>query len=149
MSQKTDNVLNLMVLRGQILELIEAIGSKDKQKSPEVIRLSVDVVHGAALFLNVSQNGFAALLGVNDTKAVRLWFAGKDTPRKSALLLIQRLVGEIVLPPDSLSPDIGVRSCFEAIGTLLDDMEAKATAAGWQEAEIGEAMRDWLQDRKI
>ena len=144
-----DNIVSFMMLRGNVMELLEAIGDKNKQKAPEVLKLCVSVFTNAARFLGVSQNGLASLLGVNDTKTVRSWFLGKDTPRRSALLLLQRILQDVVLPPETANEQAGVASCFEAVCISLDEIERKAVAAGWEESEVGDAIREWLQEKKI
>lgn len=131
------------------MELIEAVGPKENQRNPEVIQLSVTVVNDAAMFLGVSQNGLAALLGIGDTKTVRTWFLGKDTPRKSALLLLQRLISEVVLPPDTLNPKTGVKYCVDAICGILDEIETKAMLAGWEVSEVQESVKQWANEKKL
>jgi len=149
LNSKQRNYEKFTSLRGQIIELIEAIGCKENQRHPEIIKLSVSVVSHAALFLGTSQNGLAALLGVNDTKTVRAWFSGKDTPRKAALLLLEKIVGNIVLPPDTIAPEIGVPYCVDAVCGLLDELESKALLAGWDGLEIRDAVKMWCAENKV
>lgn len=120
--------------------LNERLKERGNQTDPDTLDLSKKIMRQAAQMLQVSQNGFGNLLGINDTKVVREWFSGHGTPRRGALLHVRSLVERIVAPPMSEEGD-GVDTCADALRPHLRQLMAKAVIAGWQEGEVLDAVR--------
>ena len=122
--------------------LNERLKERGNQTDSDTLALSMRIMRLAAEMLQVSQNGFGNLLGINDTKVVREWFSGQGTPRRGALLQVRGLVERIVAPPAAENGN-GVDTCAKALRPHLRQLMAKAVIAGWQESEILDAVRKW------